>query len=406
MAAAAKRSKMQENQAVTNFREYLRFKTVEPNPDYAGANAFLKRMGDELGLPVRLIEVHPGKIVVVITWEGTHPHLKSIVLNSHIDVVPVFPEHWDSDPFEAKKKENGDIVARGSQDMKCVGIQYIEAVRRLMKAGKRLMRTIHMTFVPDEEIGGNLGMGEFTKTQEFKDLNVGFGLDEGLANPTEQFSLYHGERATWRVEVTCVGRPGHGSQFIQDTAAVKLQKVLTAFLKYRDQEEARAKKSGVTVLGDVNTVNLVKLSGGVANNVVPSDLTVLFDLRVSPYTTPEDMVKKLDELVASGGPGVTYKLPRKGVSYTTPLGDDNTWWQTFKKACAKEKAELQVVIFPAGTDSRYIRALGIPCLGFSPMNNTPILLHDHNEYLNEDVFLRGISIYETIITEIANVPEA
>lgn len=33
----------------------------------------------------------------------------------------------------------------------------------------------------DEEIGGNLGMGEFTKTQEFKDLNVGFGLDEGIA---------------------------------------------------------------------------------------------------------------------------------------------------------------------------------------------------------------------------------
>lgn len=32
--------------------------------------------------------------------------------------------------------------------MKCVGIQYIEAVRRLKDDGVRLRRTIHMSFVP------------------------------------------------------------------------------------------------------------------------------------------------------------------------------------------------------------------------------------------------------------------
>ena len=33
--------------------------------------------------------------------------------------------------------------------------------------------------------------------------------------------------------------------------------------------------------------------------------------------------------------------------------------------------------------SRFLRELGIPAIGFSPMPNTPTLLHDHNEYLNE-----------------------
>lgn len=60
-------------------------------------------------------------------------------------------------------------------------------------------------------------------------------------------------------------------------------------------------------------------------------------------------------------------------------------------------------IFPAGTDSRYLRELGISALGFSPMNNTPVLLHDHNEFLNETIFLKGIDIFEDIITEIGNV---
>ena len=47
--------------------------------------------------------------------------------------------------------------------------------------------------------------------------------------------------------------------------------------------------------------------------------------------------------------------------------------------------------------------LGIPAIGFSPMNNTPILLHEHNEFLNEDVYLRGIDIYCQIIPALASV---
>ncbi len=48
-------------------------------------------------------------------------------------------------------------------------------------------------------------------------------------------------------------------------------------------------------------------------------------------------------------------------------------------------------------------AVGIPALGFSPMNHTPVLLHDHNEFLNERVFLRGIDIFEDVISEMASV---
>ncbi|KAL0159297.1 hypothetical protein M9458_043022, partial [Cirrhinus mrigala] len=47
---------------------------------------------------------------------------------------------------------------------------------------------------------------------------------------------------------------------------------------------------------------------------------------------------------------------------------------------------------------------GLPAIGFSPMNLTPILLHDHNEYLNEQVFLRGIQVYEHLLPALASVP--
>jgi len=62
-------------------------------------------------------------------------------------------------------------------------------------------------------------------------------------------------------------------------------------------------------------------------------------------------------------------------------------------------------IFVGATDSRYLRDLGYKAIGFSPMINTPQLLHDHNEFLNERVFLRGITIYEQLIERLANVPK-
>jgi aminoacylase len=53
--------------------------------------------------------------------------------------------------------------------------------------------------------------------------------------------------------------------------------------------------------------------------------------------------------------------------------------------------------------SVFFLQIGIPALGFSPMNNTPVLLHDHDEFLNEKTFLRGLDIYYNIIKAVASV---
>lgn len=49
----------------------------------------------------------------------------------------------------------------------------------------------------DEEIGGIPGMKAFVHTDEFKALNVGFALDEGLASATDEFPVYYAERSIW-----------------------------------------------------------------------------------------------------------------------------------------------------------------------------------------------------------------
>jgi aminoacylase len=64
----------------------------------------------------------------------------------------------------------------------------------------------------------------------------------------------------------------------------------------------------------------------------------------------------------------------------TTADSSNPWWPVFEEAVKRAGGKLgKPEIFPASTDARYFRELGIPAFGFSPMANTPILLHDHNE---------------------------
>lgn len=189
-------AKWANNEEIQIFREYLQIPSVQPNVDYGPCVAFLQNQAKNLNLPVAVHYPANEKCpVVVITWRGTKPNLPSIMLNSHMDVVPVDEPRWTHPPFAAEIDENGNIYARGSQDMKCCGTQYLGAIRSLKKKGVKLQRTIHVTFVPDEEIGGDFGMKAFVKTKEFRALNCGFALDESAAFPIENTMLvFYAER--------------------------------------------------------------------------------------------------------------------------------------------------------------------------------------------------------------------
>lgn len=114
-----------------------------------GCIKFLERNAKEIGLEFKTFEVNPEKPVAILTLRGLDDSLPSVLLNSHMDVVPVFPAHWKYDPFSAHKDESGNIYARGTQDMKSVGIQYLEAIRRMKLAGTaNFLRTVHLLYVP------------------------------------------------------------------------------------------------------------------------------------------------------------------------------------------------------------------------------------------------------------------
>uniref|UniRef100_A0A667XX24 N-acyl-aliphatic-L-amino acid amidohydrolase n=1 Tax=Myripristis murdjan TaxID=586833 RepID=A0A667XX24_9TELE len=378
-----------EDPSVTLFRDYLRLKTVHPEPDYDAALRFLDRIAEELELPMKKIEVFHRRVVCIMTWEGTDPSLKSILLNSHTDVVPVFQEHWKYDAFAAVK------------DPEAVLCHIL-----IISEGRKLMRTVHLMFVPDEEVGGHKGMETFVTHPEFQKLNIGFALDEGLANPAEAFTVFYGERNPWWITIHCPGSPGHGSRFVENTAAEKLVSFHILLLNNKIKSRCRHLiHNECFTLGDVTTVNMTMVKGGVAYNVIPAEMDVSFDLRIPPTVNLQEFEKQIKQWCKEAGEGITYEFAQKHMNQNvTSTEDSDPWWNAFSTTCKAMNMTLEKEIFPAATDSRFIRAVGIPAIGFSPMNRTPILLHDHNEYLNEQVFLKGIDVYERLIPALASVP--
>ncbi|CAG9760516.1 unnamed protein product [Ceutorhynchus assimilis] len=406
MPISADQKKALNSQAVENFREYLKIPSVHPCIDYGPCEEFLRSQAEGLNLPIKIYTIAQGKPIVIISWIGSEPSLPSILLNSHMDVVPVYEENWTYKPFSAHVDEKGDIYARGSQDMKCVGIQYLEAIRILKLEGVSLRRTLHVSFVPDEEIGGVDGMAKFVLSEDFKKLNIGFALDEGMACPTEVFGLFYGERNIWHLRIHCPGTPGHGSLLLENTAGEKVSYILNKFFEFRKEEKKKLADNPNLTLGDVTTVNLTQISGGVQSNVVPPELVITIDCRIAVTVENKQWEKQIKQWCKEAGSDVWIEWEQKEPQVpATKIDNSNPYWVAFKDAADELGLKLKTQIFPGGTDSRFIREVGIPAIGFSPINNTPILLHDHNEYLNKDLFLKGIDIYCKLIKSVADLDD-
>jgi aminoacylase len=287
---------------------------------------------------------------------------------------------------------------------------------------------MHLTFCPDEEIGGAEGMERFITTDAFRALRAGVALDEGLANPDNAFTVFYSERAVWWLQVRTTGPRGHGSRFIQNTAMEKLMRVVTRFLEFRAHEEHRLlhghngddhsgckhATTSALKLGDVVTLNLTALKGGVSTgtganekfalNVIPTDAMAGFDIRIPPSVPLEDMLARLREWTAEDG--VTYEFVYRTPAHYVSSIDRvaNPYWRAFEDTLRVGRGvDLNVEVFPAGTDGRYLRSTNIPVFGFSPMRNTPILLHDHNEFIHAQTYLDGIAVYEDLIPALADV---
>lgn len=298
-------------------------------------------------------------------------------------------------------------------------MQYLEAIRNLNSKGFVPVRTVHISLVPDEEVGGFGGWQLFAESEEFEKMNVGFALDEGQASVGDEFRVFYADRFPWNLKIKAKGQPGHGSRLYDDSAMENLMKSVEVVSRFRESQ-FDVVKAGKALNSEVVSVNPVYVKAGVPThdgfvmNVQPSEAEAGFDLRLTPTTDPDEMKRRIAAEWAPSVRNMSYEIIQKGPirdylgrPLMTATNDSNPWWLVFKRAITSAGEKLsRPEILASTTDARYIRQKGIPVLGFSPMKNTPILLHDHNEHLRDTVYMKGIQVYESLISSLSSFTEA
>ncbi|RWW28574.1 hypothetical protein GW17_00006941 [Ensete ventricosum] len=301
----------QQEEQIERLQRYLRIRTAHPDPDYAAD--FLLEEARSIGLHALAIEFVPGKPLLLISWPGSDPSLPSLLLNSHIDSVPAEPSRWLHPPFAAIRDAAGRIFARGAQDDKSIAVQYLEALRNLKAAGFVPARSVHISLVPDEEIGGADGAARFVASEQFRALNVGFVLDEGQASPTDEFRVFYADRSPWSLIVRAVGAPGHGSRMFDGGAMENLMDCVQAIARFRESQFDQV-KSGSKAASEVISVNPVYMKAGTPSptgfvmNMQPSEAEVGFDVRLPPTTDLSVLKRRIDEEWAPNIKNMTYQV--------------------------------------------------------------------------------------------------
>ena len=207
-----------------------------------------------------------------------------IALSGHTDVVPVDGQAWDSDPFRLRETD-GRLYGRGSCDMKgflaCVLASVPDFKRRSLKT------PIHIAFSYDEEIGC-LGVrpmiDQFGKTLPKPRLVV-------VGEPTSmQVVDAHKGPVRWQVDVT--GRAAHSSMAHLGINAVTYATKLIAELE-RIEAELKITTRNDRFEPPYATLQVTRIDGGTATNIVPVSCRFGFDVRTVPGLQPDAIERRL-----------------------------------------------------------------------------------------------------------------
>jgi len=410
-----------EAEALKTLQAYVRINTSNPPGDVTKAADFLSAILTREGIDVKRYESAPGRSILLARLKGNGTGAKAILLESHMDVVPTDPTRWTHDPFGAEIAD-GRMWGRGTIDMKGIGVSYLYAVIMLHRSHVPLTRDVLLMFVPDEEVGGELG-ATWMRNNHYADLDPEYVIDEGGFGSRDMFTagkLVFGisvaEKKIMWLKLRAEGVAGHGSQphdrnpnehlmralarlFAQPIPAAPFPVVET--MKRRIGAPLSQNKFNNAI--QHTTISLTSLRSGVGDppkvNVIPSVAEATIDCRVLPGTTAAQWLKMIDERLAD--PTIKVQVVYEGDDpVVTP--QDTPVYRALEAAITRHHPEAIVtpMTVPYGTDGNGYRPKGVKSYGIFPavVPAASILsMHGDSEFIPVDAVGPAIQIlFETL----------
>ena len=399
---------------VTNLlSDLIRINTTNPPGNETEAAKYLAETLEKEGLKCEILESAPGRGNVITRIRGTGEK-PSLLLLSHLDVVPANPKEWSVNPFSGVVKD-GFVWGRGAMDMKSMTAMEVMVMKLLKRNNVQLKGDVILVAVADEEKGGRAGAGwlvhnHLEKVRADYVINEGGGLAIPI-NGKNVYTIQTAEKGIVWFKIKAKGRPGHGSvPTAADNAILRMNKViekignhrskitLTPTVKQFLKEVAKENKLAQQALSVLlqnpamadqildmlaqrdramaeeiratlrMTIAPTIVHGGVKENIIPSECEAVFDCRILPGQKPADALNEIKGLLKDVDmKKLEFEVIESSEPSESPM--DTPLYKQIVNTIREFEPDCGVapILLTGGTDSRYFRGVGSVCYGFQPM---------------------------------------
>lgn len=361
-------------------RHLIAINTVNPpGRNYLECTTYIADTMKKIGLEATIVQVPADRLPelaphgeamprysVLGQAKGTRPG-PTLHFSGHYDVVPA-GTRWTVDPFGADVRD-GKIFGLGSGDQKAGIASMLGAAQVVQRLGASLNGNLTFSFTPDEETGGQAGVGYLISQGLVKaDWAV-------ISEPSMPHLLKIGHRGALWLRLTTHGRTAHGSMAFKGINAFeKMTEVAVALKELEKRIQVRTtayptefeqEKHPMFMLGGV-------IKGGVnKTNVVPDECTISIDRRVLPEERLEEaraeILATLNELKARD-PELDYSVETEIQVEGTAIAENEQIVVTLADCHQTVFGQRpRIIISPGYNDLRYfVNKAGIPTVTYGP----------------------------------------
>ena len=402
----------QRDEAVKMLSDLVRHPSLLGQED--SAQTFMAEEFVKLGLKLDRFQIdedkirqHPGYSPSIISYHGRTNVVgihtpkgavtgRSLILNGHIDVVPVgVPAMWASPPFEPRV--DGDrLYGRGANDMKSGIVAYTMAFKALQRLGYEPAAPVYLQSVIEEECTGNGALACLVN---------GYTADAALIPEPTQEGVMAAQLGVLWLALEVFGVPVHASHAHTGVAAIEFAQYLVDELRELEREwnQPAARHPMYCHHEHPINFNLGKLSGGEWTSSVSTHCRA--DLRIGYYPgkTAAEVKQEVEALLKSAharhphARNVRYDIVYEGFQGDGLVVDlEEPVIQTLMQ-CHQDlnRQAPESFSLPATTDVKFFHLYGkIPSTCYGPSGAS---IHGIDEWVSIESMQRVTAVYALFI---------
>ena len=208
-----------------------------------------------------------------------------IILSGHTDVVPVTNQKWKTNPFKLTEIDN-KLYGRGTADMKSFVACALNAASKA--SSMNLKTPLHFSFSYDEEIGC-VGVRSLIKMLKNSSINPLFCI---VGEPTSM-QVMSGHKGKVNASVLIKGKEAHSALTTKGLNSIYLASEFIQGIQSIQTNLINNSTHDNDFEVPYTTLQVGKIEGGVAVNIVPSSSSLLFEIRSLHSDDPNLILKDI-----------------------------------------------------------------------------------------------------------------